>query len=167
MSVSSAIGAGVCAAAAAVFAKLAIDLREGTGLPRLLCLWMAQAQDLDGTVCTSDSLAGDAFTISDQGVTWQQLAWLMRLVCLGLVFASNALMWALFTKALASSSSSVYATVINSAANFLCTALLGILLFQEPVTWQWGSGALLIVAGVLLMHKGLARAAQPKQKKQQ
>ena len=47
-----------------------------------------------------------------------------RVVSLGLFFACNAAMFALFTRALATSSSTVYVAVMSNAANFICTVCL-------------------------------------------
>lgn len=42
----------------------------------------------------------------------------IRALCFGLIFACNALMWILFTKALNAAPSSVQATTVNGAVNF-------------------------------------------------
>ncbi|KAF9177245.1 hypothetical protein BGZ49_005728, partial [Haplosporangium sp. Z 27] len=60
-------------------------------------------------------------------------------------------MWTLFTKALNRSKSSATVTVINSAANFCLTAVLGYALFSEPLALQWWFGASLIVLGSVLV----------------
>ncbi|KAF9971019.1 hypothetical protein BGZ73_006100 [Actinomortierella ambigua] len=60
-------------------------------------------------------------------------------------------MWTLFTKALNRSKSSAVVTVINSSANFCITAVLGYLLFSEPLALQWWFGASLIVMGSVLV----------------
>ncbi|ORY73972.1 hypothetical protein LY90DRAFT_402164 [Neocallimastix californiae] len=61
-------------------------------------------------------------------------------------------MWANFTKALNVSSSSIQVTVINSATNFCLTAILGHLIFSEPLSLQWWFGASLIVTGTVLLN---------------
>jgi hypothetical protein len=42
-------------------------------------------------------------------------------------------MWALFTKALTLATSSVQVSVINTSANFMATAILGMLVFGEEL----------------------------------
>jgi hypothetical protein len=42
-------------------------------------------------------------------------------------------MWALFTKALTLATSSVQVSVINTSANFMATAILGMVVFGEEL----------------------------------
>lgn len=50
-----------------------------------------------------------------------QLPVLLRIGCVGLVFACNAVMWTVFAKALRLSSSSAAASVTMTASNFICS----------------------------------------------
>ncbi|GBM03467.1 hypothetical protein AVEN_95371-1 [Araneus ventricosus] len=78
---------------------------------------------------------------------------------------SNALMWTLFTKALRLSATTLEATITNTAANFLFTAVYGQVFFGESVTCLWWLGTTLIIAGLTLMHKSEeADAAKEKEK---
>jgi hypothetical protein len=45
-------------------------------------------------------------------------------------------MWALFTKALTLATSSVQVSVINTSANFMATAILGMVVFGEELPGQ-------------------------------
>ena len=47
--------------------------------------------------------------------------------------AFNAVMWGLFTRALTLASSTVRVSVINTSANFMITALLGLMIFKETL----------------------------------
>ncbi|KAI8376353.1 transmembrane protein 42-like protein [Radiomyces spectabilis] len=62
-------------------------------------------------------------------------------------------MWTLFTKALNMAPSSVQVSVINGAANLSASALLGYLVFDEPLTLRWWCGASLILAGTILLSR--------------
>ena len=57
--------------------------------------------------------------------------------------AFNAVMWGLFTRALTLASSTVRVSVINTSANFMLTAVLGLLIFKETLpgkpSWTLGS----------------------------
>ncbi|KAF4388375.1 hypothetical protein G4B88_013212 [Cannabis sativa] len=70
----------------------------------------------------------------------------------GLVLLFNLTMWVSYVNSLRSLSS-LQATVTNFATNFLTSGLAGYFLFEEPLSIQWFSGALLIVVGVLILSK--------------
>ncbi|RLL98647.1 hypothetical protein CFD26_106655 [Aspergillus turcosus] len=55
----------------------------------------------------------------------------VRGVCLGLNVLCNIIMWALFTRALTASPSTTKVSITNTSANFLVTALLGMVVFRE------------------------------------
>ncbi|KAJ3115577.1 hypothetical protein HDU96_000401 [Phlyctochytrium bullatum] len=75
----------------------------------------------------------------------------LRLAFFWAMTVCNGLMWSFFTKALAAGSSSTQVTLINSAASLCFTALLGFLLFREPLPPLWWIGASLVVGGTVLM----------------
>ncbi|KAK4303999.1 hypothetical protein Pmani_024032 [Petrolisthes manimaculis] len=77
---------------------------------------------------------------------------LLRLLFFALMVGVNCLMWTTFTKALRFSTTSLEATITNTAANFFFTAILGQVLFGEVVTSLWWMGTVLIICGLLLMH---------------
>lgn len=60
-----------------------------------------------------------------------------RLTILQFFFACNllfnAIMWGLFTRALTLASSTVRVSVINTSANFVLTAILGLMIFRETL----------------------------------
>ncbi|RHZ59756.1 hypothetical protein CDV55_102842 [Aspergillus turcosus] len=57
----------------------------------------------------------------------------VRGVCLGLNVLCNIIMWALFTRALTASPSTTKVSITNTSANFLVTALLGMVVFREKI----------------------------------
>ncbi|KAL7648725.1 UNVERIFIED_CONTAM: hypothetical protein RMT77_000633 [Armadillidium vulgare] len=69
-----------------------------------------------------------------------------------LMFLFNCVMWTTFTKALRFTSTSLEATIINTASNFFFTAVVGQVLFDEVVTGLWWMGTVLILCGLLIMH---------------
>ncbi|XP_046373855.1 uncharacterized protein LOC124147245 [Haliotis rufescens] len=81
------------------------------------------------------------------------------------IFLCNGLMWTLFTKSLQLCSSSVEATVTNTAGNFLVTALVSRLMFQERLPVLWWLGSCCILIGLLLIHRGGQRSQAQHEKK--
>ncbi|XP_060076405.1 transmembrane protein 42-like [Ylistrum balloti] len=118
--------AGTMAALGSVFAKLAFN----GGIISQACEVMVEV-----TVCS-------------------KLKWYIQGVCFGLIFISNALMWTCFTKSLQLCTSSLEATVINTATNFLVSALIGWMFFHEGLSLKWWIGSLLILLGLMLIHRG-------------
>ncbi|CAD0084639.1 unnamed protein product [Aureobasidium vineae] len=70
---------------------------------------------------------------------------------LNLVF--NAIMWGLFTRALTLASSTTRVSVINTSANFMITAVLGVLIFSETLPGLWLLGAAMLVAGSVIIGR--------------
>lgn len=135
-------GAGLCGALASASAKLAV----GAELLHAACLRLA---------------AG--FGLADSALTCSSVALLVRAVTFGITLLLNAAMWTLFVKSLQFSSSSVQATLTSTASNFLCSAVLGSVLFGEPLAGLWWLGMSLTMAGLALVHsakpEGTKRAA--------
>uniref|UniRef100_A0A1A7YJV0 Transmembrane protein 42 n=1 Tax=Iconisemion striatum TaxID=60296 RepID=A0A1A7YJV0_9TELE len=76
----------------------------------------------------------------------------LRLLCGGLLLSCNAVMWTMFSKALRHASSSAGATVTTTASNFICSGLLGRLVFGETHTCLWWAGISLTLCGLLVLH---------------
>jgi hypothetical protein len=62
-------------------------------------------------------------------------------------------MWALFTKALARSTSTTQVAIINTSSNFMITAILGFFIFSEALPPLWWVGAALLVAGNVIIGR--------------
>jgi hypothetical protein len=60
-------------------------------------------------------------------------------------------MWGLFTRALTLASSTVRVSIINTSANFMATAVLGALIFNERLPKLWWLGAAMLVAGSVII----------------
>ncbi|XP_028820245.1 transmembrane protein 42-like [Denticeps clupeoides] len=77
----------------------------------------------------------------------------LRLLCGGLLFTCNAVMWTFLAKALRYSSSSTRATVTTTASNFISSAFLGQLIFGESHLALWWVGISLTLSGLLVLHR--------------
>ncbi|KAL4807830.1 hypothetical protein BDV18DRAFT_136184 [Aspergillus unguis] len=75
----------------------------------------------------------------------------VRGICLGLNVLCNIIMWALFTRALTAAPSTTKVSITNTSANFLVTALLGMIVFRESVGGLWWLGAGMMGGGCILV----------------
>ncbi|XP_052474088.1 transmembrane protein 42a [Carassius carassius] len=97
------------------------------------------------------------------GVDTTTCDWLhipLRLLCGGLLFTCNAVMWTFFAKALRHSSSSARATVTTTASNFISSAFLGHVIFGETHATLWWVGIILTLTGLLVLHGSTPQAPQ-------
>jgi hypothetical protein len=62
-------------------------------------------------------------------------------------------MWGLFTRALTLASSTTRVSVINTSANFMVTAVMGVLIFSETLPGLWLLGAAMLVAGSVIIGR--------------
>ncbi|KAG4103596.1 hypothetical protein H8356DRAFT_1420057 [Neocallimastix lanati (nom. inval.)] len=137
---------GSLAALASVCAKLAVDSNTNQ-FYRFVCTFFVSNPEW----CLVDD--ENVFIKGDESwIKFQKTFRIFRLISFVCIFLCNAAMWANFTKALNVSSSSIQVTVINSATNFCLTAILGHLIFSEPLSLQWWFGASLIVTGTVLLN---------------
>ncbi|CAF9928243.1 MAG: hypothetical protein HETSPECPRED_006783 [Heterodermia speciosa] len=81
------------------------------------------------------------------------IEYLFRAVFFLLNLAFNALMWALFTTALTRASSTTRVSIINTSANFMITALLGLAIFGERLPALWWVGAAGLVVGNVIIGR--------------
>ncbi|XP_044215077.1 transmembrane protein 42a isoform X2 [Thunnus albacares] len=88
----------------------------------------------------------------DAEVSFRKLHIPLRLVCGGLLFTCNAVMWTFFSKALRHCSSSARATVTTTASNFISSAVLGRVIFGETHAVLWWVGISLTLCGLLVLH---------------
>ncbi|XP_076112536.1 uncharacterized protein LOC143080537 isoform X1 [Mytilus galloprovincialis] len=91
-----------------------------------------------------------------------QISVYIQVIFFLMIFVCNGVMWTFFTKSLQYCSSSVEATVTNTASNFLFTAFVGLLLFDETLTLRWWFGSLLILLGLMLINRGNLKDEQRK-----
>jgi len=165
----SAVIAGCSAALASIFAKLAVDTNSNVIANLIWKLIGIYYQSnianpnvkMDGKDGSAEywhdklhELAKHDEKAAGYVASVDFILVITRIICVIMIFVCNAAMWALFTRALNSSASSVRVTVVNSSMNFFFTALFGYLIFGEPVSLRWYIGSSLIVAGVILMDRG-------------
>ena len=80
--------------------------------------------------------------------------YLLRAVSLGLVIFCNVLQWQQFTRALNRAPSTIHAGLINSAANFIGTAVFAKVFFGDALPPMWFAGVGFIFLGMSLMNSG-------------
>jgi len=134
-----ALSSGVLAAFAGTFGKLAMDEEEAVDVCDRFGHYLIRL---------SPSSAGDA----DVGGMCARTSLFLRVGAFVVMILLNAVMWTTFVKALRYCSTSLEATVTNTAANFLSSAIVGELLFEESVGAMWCMGTALIICGLLLMN---------------
>jgi drug/metabolite transporter (DMT)-like permease len=139
--------AGICAALASVFGKLAFDSQ--------VILTTISSSSVDSFLSSS---------LSPNGVTLEKLSYVLRALSFGLVIGTNALMMNFFVKSM-SLTSSINATMINSSVNFFISAFLGCLLFGEALTMTWWIGGGFILIGLYVINHGMRREAREAEQK--
>lgn len=77
----------------------------------------------------------------------------IRATFFGLNLLFNLAMWTLFTAALTRASSTTRVSIINVSANFMVTALLGLIIFGERLPPMWWAGAGLLAAGNVVIGR--------------
>ncbi|KAL7394004.1 hypothetical protein ABVT39_019232 [Epinephelus coioides] len=121
------------------------------GAAASLCAKLSLGADYMREMCES-GLSG--WTDTHGGTTacdWLHIP--LRLLCGGLLFTCNTIMWTFFSKALRHCSSSARATVTTTASNFICSAILGRVIFGESHATLWWVGLSLTLCGLLLLHR--------------
>ncbi|OAD66470.1 hypothetical protein PHYBLDRAFT_119253, partial [Phycomyces blakesleeanus NRRL 1555(-)] len=143
--IPTAILSGVFAALSSVFAKLFSD--ERTAVFRDVIMDSGYLPSLPFAMTSEMSL-----------IT-------MRVLCFCLIFGCNSLMWTLFTKSLNTAPSSVQVTIVNGAVNFSASAILGFLIFEEPLALRWWVGAGFILAGTIILSQSQKKLENKKSSK--
>ncbi|KAF4125234.1 hypothetical protein GMORB2_4073 [Geosmithia morbida] len=130
-----AVASGACAAFNGVFAKL--SLRTTTTL----------------TTNISKGIAGFVGLSSMEGAVEVFFRALYDQTFFALNLAFNAVMWSLFTTALAKGTSTTQVSIMNTSANFILTAFLGSIIFSESLPGMWWAGAALLVIGNVIIGR--------------
>ncbi|CUS13697.1 unnamed protein product [Tuber aestivum] len=81
------------------------------------------------------------------------IEYVIRGMFFGLNLLFNAIMWGLFTTALAKGPTATKVSIVNTSANFMTTALLGWAVFAESLPPTWWLGAGLLVAGNVIIGR--------------
>ncbi|XP_077071126.1 transmembrane protein 42a [Siphateles boraxobius] len=136
--------AGFLAALASSSAKLSLGADYLKGVCETVLIW------IDGK--------GNTTGVNTTACDWLHIP--LRLLCGGLLFTCNAVMWTFFAKALRHSSSSARATVTTTASNFIFSAFLGHVIFGETHATLWWVGIILTLTGLLVLHGSTPQAPQ-------
>ncbi|KAG0130706.1 hypothetical protein HOY82DRAFT_363239 [Tuber indicum] len=123
-----AVGSGIAAAFNGLFAKLTTTVL---------------------TTSLSSSIAR-LFSLPDDS---KAVEYVVRGIFFGLNLLFNAIMWGLFTAALAKGPTATKVSIVNTSANFMTTALLGWAVFTESLPPTWWLGASLLVAGNVIIGR--------------
>lgn len=121
-----AIASGACAAFNGVFAKLTTT--------ELTTTWSSSIAQVFGLSASN-----------------KIVEYAIRGLFFGCNLLFNAIMWGLFTRALTLSSSTVRVSIINTSANFIITAVLSSIVFNESLPGQWWLGAAMLVTGSVII----------------
>jgi len=123
-----AMASGACAAFNGVFAKLTTT---------------------DLTTTLSQSVANALGLANIENI----VEYVVRGMFFGLNLLFNAIMWSLFTTALARGTSTTQVSIMNTSANFIITALMGYFIFSESLPGLWWVGAAFLVAGNVIIGR--------------
>ncbi|KAL2438485.1 hypothetical protein ABEF95_011105 [Exophiala dermatitidis] len=123
-----AVSSGACAAFNGVFAKLT-------------------------TTALTSTLSSHIATLFSLSPTNAVVEFLVRGTFFLLNLAFNAAMWALFTAALTRSDSTTRVSIVNVSANFMITAILGWMVFNEKLNGVFWGGAALLAAGNVVIGR--------------
>ncbi|SAM05862.1 hypothetical protein [Absidia glauca] len=139
-----AVLSGFFAALSSVFAKLFTDERTTT------------------LVATLSTYFSKYYPLSSGVDDTHVFLLVIRGICFLLIFGCNSLMWTLFTKALHDAPSSIQVTIVNGAMNLATSAILGFLVFQEPLALRWWIGASFMLAGTIMVSQSQKRLENKK-----
>ncbi|QVM07710.1 hypothetical protein D8B26_002402 [Coccidioides posadasii str. Silveira] len=106
---------------------------------------------LTTTQLTTDISQGISRFLSFSASMDIAVEYIVRAFFFALNVLSNITMWALFTRALTAASSSTQVTITNTTANFLVTAILGMVVFRERVAPLWWLGATIMATGCIIV----------------
>ncbi|CAL7932785.1 unnamed protein product [Xylocopa violacea] len=76
---------------------------------------------------------------------------LLKGILLILMVTSNTVGCTFFVKALNASGSSLPCTIASAATSYICSALAGILIFNESTSLSWWCGISFVILGLLLI----------------
>ncbi|XP_050079569.1 uncharacterized protein LOC126567390 [Anopheles maculipalpis] len=114
-----------------------------------------------GLCASFASLFGKLTANSGRLLDWVGLAsWpvgevLVQALCVLIMILLNGCVWRFFVKALhTGTGSTLRASLASAATNYVASAILGMLLFNEHSTLLWWLGTLLVLAGLLLIIGG-------------
>ncbi|XP_077273687.1 transmembrane protein 42 isoform X2 [Temnothorax americanus] len=102
-----------------------------------------------GIFATAGSLLGKLAGGADASSSLTSL--LLKGVLLVFMIASNTVGCTFFVKALHGSGSSLPITVASAATNYVCSAFVGSVVFDESTSLTWWCGTSLVLLGLMLI----------------
>jgi len=75
----------------------------------------------------------------------------LRVTNIGGTLLLNCLMLTTYTKALSMAPTAAEASLLNTASNLMMTAVMSVVIFEEHLSLQWLSGAVLVCLGMALV----------------
>jgi len=127
-----ALFSGTCAALGSLFGKIAFGNHDL----------------IDHMMVTINGMVLDMFDID---VPLYYVGYICKTMVLLLFIVSNVLMWLFFSKAMALSTSTVEATVVNMAANFIISGFIGRICFGEHASILFYVGLSFILLGLFII----------------
>ena len=108
---------------------------------------------ISGVLAAVSGLVGKLGLDTGHGVTLDTdtTGYLVRALLLTLTLVINSCMITVYTRSLSLSTSGAVASVLNTAANMVTSAVMSVVIFGEQLSWQWTLGAVLIMTGVSLL----------------
>ena len=106
-----------------------------------------------GVLAALSGLVGKLGLDTDHGVSLDTgtKGYLVRALLVSLTLVINSVMITVYTRSLSLSTSGAVASVLNTAANMVTSAVMSVVIFGEHLSLQWTLGAVLIIAGVSLL----------------
>ncbi|XP_058796593.1 uncharacterized protein LOC131667273 isoform X1 [Phymastichus coffea] len=134
-----------------------IDLEKTVERSRALAPKRTKQQRASRTTHRSDrrNPSSTSFSAAQWSLLWK--LWL-----LGLMLLVNTLSLTLFSRALARSASSLAAVAGAAAVNYLCSTVVGWLVFDEPASLLRCTGIMVVLVGLVVMLKANSDTAEAK-----
>ena len=106
-----------------------------------------------GVLAALSGLIGKLGLDTDHGVSLDTgtTGYLVRALLVSLTLVINSVMITVYTRSLSLSTSGAVASVLNTAANMVTSAVMSVVIFGEHLSLQWTLGAVLIIAGVSVL----------------
>ncbi|KAL2402678.1 hypothetical protein ABEF93_003224 [Exophiala dermatitidis] len=150
------VAAAVATATTVTWTSQALYLRSAASLSGWC--WQCQAVHAQHSMeflqsSLTSTLSSHIATLFSLSPTNAVVEFLVRGTFFLLNLAFNAAMWALFTAALTRSDSTTRVSIVNVSANFMITAILGWMVFNEKLNGMFWGGAALLAAGNVVIGR--------------
>ncbi|KAJ6221136.1 hypothetical protein RDWZM_006948 [Blomia tropicalis] len=113
----------------------------------------AASAALFGKLGTTPTIIRSTLSVISSNDNIEYITWIGQIVAIGLMIASNGIMWSQYSLALAYSDVTLHVTTINTVSNFIFTALFGWIIFAETISLVWSIGISCILVGIVLLKE--------------